>query len=82
MRVSQLPLSAGASFKPEHFAAISAAPQPLGFFEVHAENYMGGGGAPPCAVGISAGTLRACPCMASASTSVQRSRSIARILPG
>ena len=46
MRVSQLPLSAGASFKPEHFAAISAAPQPLGFFEVHAENYMGGGGTP------------------------------------
>ncbi len=48
MRLSQLPLSAGASFKPEHFAAISAAPQPLGFFEVHAENYMGGGGAPHC----------------------------------
>ncbi len=46
MRVSPLPLRAGASFKPEHFAAISAAPQPLGFFEVHAENYMGGGGAP------------------------------------
>ncbi len=46
MRASQLPLSAGASFKPEHFAAISAAPQPLGFFEVHAENYMGDGGAP------------------------------------
>src|ERR1700730_15751734 len=46
MRVSQLPLRAGASFKSEHFAAISAAPQPLGFFEVHAENYMGGGGAP------------------------------------
>ncbi|MGH6800005.1 MAG: multinuclear nonheme iron-dependent oxidase, partial [Methylocella sp.] len=46
MRVSQLPLRVGASFKPEHFAAISAALQPLGFFEVHAENYMGGGGAP------------------------------------
>lgn len=46
MRASQLPSSAGASFKPEHFAAISAAPQPLGFFEVHAENYMGGGGTP------------------------------------
>ncbi|HEX3497370.1 MAG TPA: DUF692 domain-containing protein [Methylocella sp.] len=44
MRFSRLPLSAGASFKPEHFAAISAAPQPLGFFDVHAENYMGGGG--------------------------------------
>src|SRR3984893_17027432 len=46
MRVSQLPLRAGASFKHEHFAAISAAPQPLGFFEVHAENYMGGGVTP------------------------------------
>ncbi len=46
MRVSQLPITVGASFKPEHFAAISAAPQPLGFFEVHAENYMGAGGIP------------------------------------
>ncbi|MGH6796696.1 MAG: MNIO family bufferin maturase [Methylocella sp.] len=46
MRLSQLPVRAGASFKPEHFAAISAAPQPLGFFEVHAENYMGAGGTP------------------------------------
>jgi uncharacterized protein len=46
MRDSQLPLRAGASFKPEHFAAIAATPQPLGFFEVHAENYMGGGGTP------------------------------------
>ncbi|TPV97399.1 MAG: hypothetical protein USCAAHI_03165 [Beijerinckiaceae bacterium] len=46
MRVSRLPLSAGAGFKPEHFAAISAAPQPIGFFEVHAENYMGAGGIP------------------------------------
>jgi uncharacterized protein len=46
MRVSRLPLRAGASFKPEHFAAIAAAPQPLGFFEVHAENYMGAGGTP------------------------------------
>ena len=46
MRVSRLPLSAGAGFKPEHFAAISSSPQPLGFFEVHAENYMGAGGMP------------------------------------
>jgi len=45
-------LSAGASFKPEHFAAISAAPQPLGFFEVHAENYMGGGGIPHAQLGF------------------------------
>jgi uncharacterized protein (UPF0276 family) len=46
MGASQLPLRAGAGFKPEHFAAISAAPQPIGFFEVHAENYMGAGGTP------------------------------------
>ncbi len=43
---SNLPASAGAGFKPEHFAAIAAEPQPLGFFEVHAENYMGAGGVP------------------------------------
>jgi Protein of unknown function (DUF692)/Putative DNA-binding domain len=46
MQISQLPLRAGAGFKPEHFSAIAAAPQPVGFFEVHAENYMGTGGAP------------------------------------
>ena len=46
MQNSQFPLRAGAGFKPEHFAAISAAPQPISFFEVHAENYMGAGGAP------------------------------------
>jgi uncharacterized protein len=46
MRVSKLPLKAGAGFKPAHFAAIAAAPQPVGFFEVHAENYMGAGGPP------------------------------------
>ncbi|QBR72702.1 hypothetical protein CU048_06065 [Beijerinckiaceae bacterium] len=42
----QLPVSVGVGFKPQHFAAIASAPQPLGFFEVHAENYMGAGGAP------------------------------------
>ena len=46
MQISQLPLRTGAGFKPEHFGAISAAPQPVGFFEVHAENYMGAGGTP------------------------------------
>jgi uncharacterized protein len=46
MRVSKLPLRAGAGFKPKHFAAIAAAPQPVGFFEIHAENYMGAGGTP------------------------------------
>ncbi len=37
---------AGTSFKPEHLAAISAIPGPQGFFEIHAENYMGAGGPP------------------------------------
>jgi len=37
---------AGAGCKPDHFDAIVAANHPLGFFEVHAENYMGAGGRP------------------------------------
>src|SRR5437763_11050778 len=44
--VSNLPACAGVGFKPEHFRDILAAPQPIGFFEVHAENYMGAGGPP------------------------------------
>jgi len=39
-----LPVSAGVGFKPVHFRDILAAAQPVGFFEVHAENYMGAGG--------------------------------------
>jgi uncharacterized protein len=38
--------SVGVGFKPEHFEAIVDTRPELGFFEVHAENYMGGGGAP------------------------------------
>jgi uncharacterized protein len=37
---------AGVGFKPEHYDAICAAPPRLGFFEVHAENYMCAGGPP------------------------------------
>ncbi len=37
---------AGTSFKPEHLAAILSEAGQRGFFEVHAENYMGAGGAP------------------------------------
>src|SRR5215471_16574266 len=37
---------AGTSFKHEHLAAILAEGPQRGFFEVHAENYMGAGGAP------------------------------------
>jgi uncharacterized protein (UPF0276 family) len=46
MRISALPAAVGVGFKPQHFDEIIAAPQPLGFFEVHAENYMGAGGRP------------------------------------
>ncbi len=40
------PQKAGAGFKPEHLHAILTDPRKVGFFEVHAENYMGDGGAP------------------------------------
>ncbi|PST17638.1 hypothetical protein C7U61_18620 [Rhizobium sp. JAB6] len=46
MKPSELPRRAGVGFKPEHFAEINDAGQPIGFFEVHAENYMGAGGPP------------------------------------
>jgi uncharacterized protein len=48
---STLPPRAGAGFKPEHFTAILDGPQPVGFFEVHAENYMGAGGPPHAQLG-------------------------------
>jgi hypothetical protein len=41
-----LPAAAGVGFKPQHFDDILAQRQPLGFFEVHAENYVGAGGVP------------------------------------
>lgn len=41
-----LPAAPGLGFKPEHFAAIRDTRPQLGFFEVHAENYMGAGGPP------------------------------------
>jgi uncharacterized protein len=50
-RISSLPASAGIGFKPAHFRDILAAAQPIGFFEVHAENYMGAGGPPHAQLG-------------------------------
>ncbi len=41
-----LPPTVGVGFKPDHFAAIRADARRVGFFEVHAENYMGAGGLP------------------------------------
>lgn len=43
---SNLPRKAGLGFKPQHFDAILRQRQPVGFFEIHAENYMGAGGPP------------------------------------
>jgi uncharacterized protein (UPF0276 family) len=40
------PLSVGVGFKPEHFDGIASDSGPLGFIEIHAENYMGLGGRP------------------------------------
>ncbi|WP_068302407.1 DUF692 domain-containing protein [Pararhodobacter sp. CCB-MM2] len=40
----RLPARPGVGFKPEHYREALTAP--LGFYEVHAENYMGAGGAP------------------------------------
>lgn len=48
---STLPHRAGVGFKPEHFDNILAAPQAIGFFEIHAENYMGAGGPPHARLG-------------------------------
>jgi hypothetical protein len=41
-----LPRKAGVGFKPQHFQAIQTLTPNLGFFEVHAENFMGAGGLP------------------------------------
>lgn len=41
-----LPARAGISFKPQHWRAIVSEGADVGFFEVHAENYMGAGGPP------------------------------------
>jgi hypothetical protein len=48
---SNLPVRTGVGFKPAHFRDILAAAQPIGFFEVHAENYMGAGGPPHAQLG-------------------------------
>lgn len=41
-----LPARAGLGLKPQHYAVIHETLPDVGFFEVHAENYMGDGGAP------------------------------------
>lgn len=41
-----IPARAGVGLKPEHYQDILSSDPDLGFFEVHAENYMGAGGPP------------------------------------
>ncbi|WP_233192720.1 MNIO family bufferin maturase [Acidimangrovimonas sediminis] len=41
-----LPPRPGVGLKPQHYAEILATRPDIGFFEVHAENYMGAGGPP------------------------------------
>jgi uncharacterized protein (UPF0276 family) len=41
-----IPPRAGVGLKPEHYGAILATDPDIGWFEIHAENYMGAGGPP------------------------------------
>jgi len=41
-----LPPRAGVGLKPQHYATVLEERPPIGFFEVHAENYLGSGGPP------------------------------------
>ena len=41
-----LPNKPGVGYKPQHYSDILGNPGPLGWLEVHAENYMGDGGRP------------------------------------
>src|SRR5260221_13022152 len=50
-RVLNLPACTGVGFKPAHFREILCSAQPIGFFEIHAENYMGAGGPPHAQLG-------------------------------
>lgn len=43
---NHLPALPGVGYKPQHFAEILEAPGPVGWLEIHAENYMGDGGRP------------------------------------
>ncbi|KJZ20581.1 MNIO family bufferin maturase [Loktanella sp. S4079] len=43
---NHLPPLPGVGYKPQHYSAILADPAPVGWLEIHAENYMGNGGRP------------------------------------
>ncbi|AHM02698.1 Uncharacterized protein conserved in bacteria-like type [Roseibacterium elongatum DSM 19469] len=41
-----LPATVGVGYKPQHFTALTENPGPVGWVEIHAENYLGAGGRP------------------------------------
>jgi uncharacterized protein (UPF0276 family) len=45
-RFDRLPMAPGVGYKPQHFNEILTAAGPVQWLEIHAENYMGGGGRP------------------------------------
>ena len=45
-RDAPLPPLPGVGYKPQHYADIIKNPDPVGWLEIHAENYMGDGGRP------------------------------------
>lgn len=45
-RIPGLPALPGVGYKPQHFSDILADAGPVGWLEIHAENYMGAGGRP------------------------------------
>jgi uncharacterized protein (UPF0276 family) len=45
-RDAALPAQPGVGYKPQHYADIIKNPDPVGWLEIHAENYMGDGGRP------------------------------------
>jgi hypothetical protein len=67
----------GLGLKPEHYRTILDTLPDIGFFEIHAENYMGAGG-PPHRFLEGAPPIR-CRCMASACRSAARRNSPRRI---
>ena len=44
--ITTLPTRPGVGYKAQHYSDIMACPGPLGWLEIHAENYMGDGGRP------------------------------------
>ncbi|MBL9047097.1 MAG: DUF692 domain-containing protein [Tabrizicola sp.] len=45
-QTTSLPARPGVGYKPQHFSAIQTDAGPVGWLEIHAENYLGAGGRP------------------------------------